>query len=175
MTSLRAMHRQAIDDGDGAARAVGSGRIGVVGLAVSLLAFVASPAYAWWGNLEKLSGAGDWHGEIYEFRVACFGDPQPEAALAATLTTEARTRSTNARIMRDLDDDAPMWVDAAYWWEQAAKAWAIALGEPDGAPVVGTSARIRSDMWEARARNRANRVRAKATATSSAGVLWSLM
>ena len=97
------------------------------GLAVVLQLAVASPADAWWGNLEKLSGAGPWRGEIYEFRVACFGDIPPEAALAAALTANATALSQVARGEKDPTESTKKWTSAADAWEQAAGAWAEAF------------------------------------------------
>jgi hypothetical protein len=130
-------------------------------LAFLLQLGLPASADAQWGKLEKLSGPGPFSGEIYEFRVVCFGD----LSRAAVLTAEAEALSTRARALERMGhaqrQDAA--TDAAAKWAEAADAWARELGED--APT---------SVQEDEVRRMANRGRAMLTATSSAGVLWSL-
>jgi hypothetical protein len=135
---------------------------------------VPAPVYAQWGKLEKLSGAGDWQGVIYEFRVACFGETTP----ASRLTRDARLAIQAAELSRNSNDpDSNEWQTAAEGWQRAANAWAQVLGETfkpsslpgrgAGNPKLAADARTSAEQSEKRAR-------AMLTSTSSAGVLWSL-
>ena len=144
------------------------------GLAMLLQLAMVAPAYAWWGNLEKLSGAGPWSGEVYEFRVACFGDRSPLVDRAAALTANARAVSAIARGGTKLSENAEEWKNAADEWEQAARAWAAALDEDYEALSPATTERQRAH--DARNQTMALKGRSDAgmMATSSAGVLWSL-
>jgi hypothetical protein len=129
--------------------------------AFTMLLGVPAPADAQWGKLEKLSGAGDWQGVIYEFRVVCFG----EKSRASDLTDEAESLSTRARALEksgDPEERKRVISAAATKWAEAADAWAQELGEDPGSAD------------ENEVRRTARRGRAMLTATSSAGVLWSL-
>ena len=145
------------------------------GLAVLLQLAVASPANAWWGNFEKLSGAGPWRGEIYEFRVACFGDSPPLVDEAAALTANASALSEVERSGTNVSENAKEWVSAAAEWEKAGRAWAAALDE--GYEAIEKNATTeRQHAYEVQNQAMALKGRSDAgmMATSSAGVLWSL-
>jgi hypothetical protein len=139
------------------------------GVAFLLPLGLAAPAYAQWGKLEKLSGAGPFTGTIYEFRVVCFGD----VSEASRLTRAAATSSATARARRKLPNNAQDWENAAAQWEQAAEAWAKELDEQYTASTE-PDPETRSNNLERSVEATARRGRAMLTATSSAGVLWSL-
>jgi len=138
------------------------------GLAAVLQLALPAPAYAWWGNLEKLSGAGPFRGEIYEFRVACFGD-RLDPSLDA-LTSEARA-------LTELAVKSPQreWAQAGEAWKKAANAWAQALGEPFVEPQkITRNGQVDEQGFAEQLRAMVYRGSARVMATSSAGVLWSL-
>ena len=60
-------------------------RLGVLWALTALVSLVLpATAQAWWERIEKLSGPGPFSGEVYEFRVACFGEVTPAAAASRT-------------------------------------------------------------------------------------------
>lgn len=144
----------------------------VVTCATVLAVHAALPAaaYAWWGKLEKLSGAGPFSGETYEFRVVCFG----ETSRASQLTAEAIDLSARARARERMPGNDNDWDDAAAKWVQAGEAWARELHEPFTLPTPGQGSRQTAEDLEIELASTARRGRAMLTATSSAGVLWSL-
>ena len=139
-------------------------RVFGVACAFTMLLGVPAPADAQWGKLEKLSGAGDWQGVMYEFRVVCFG----EKSRASDLTDEAESLARHARAItgtsKEEQEEKTRTTSAAnIKWAEAADAWTSELG--DKTPISASVEDVR---------RAARRGRAMLTATSSAGVLWSL-
>jgi hypothetical protein len=154
------------------------------GLAVLLQLGLPGRADAQWGKLEKLSGPGSFSGPVFEFRVACVGEVTPEAALAESLTRQAAELTVTARKLpagtfeNQSSEQAANWGDAVTKWEEAADAWALALGD---ARATLAQRRTRSGEVEAfvtglenNVQHGRNQYRARSMATSSAGLFWSL-
>jgi hypothetical protein len=137
--------------------------LGVIALAVMGL---PSPAYAWWGWLEKLSGPSGINGPQFDFRVVCFG----EKIEAQVLTQEAE--ALMAAAMQDMERNSARWKAAADKWQEADEAWADALGDspPD---AIKIDERSRAERLQAAVLEKQERGRAMLMATSSAGVVWS--
>lgn len=68
-------------------------------LVTLLMVLVPSPAFAWFGWLDALSGPGPWFGALFEFRLKCFGPIADKSTLQAlTAVANGLASSTpNAR------------------------------------------------------------------------------
>src|SRR4030095_9546319 len=67
--------------------------IGLV--AIGLILLRPAPAMAWFGWLDEWSGPGPFWGELYEIRIACFGEPIPTTTTLLTLAGRAFGSSEN--------------------------------------------------------------------------------
>ena len=141
----------------------------ISGVALLMLVGLPSPAAAQWGKLEKLSGPGPFTGFASEFRLACFGPPVKEIALAEALTASAATTIASVRSRGSADD--PGWMLAADAWTKSAEAWATIFGEKY-APE-STVQRDIAEKAEAAALNYRLRVEHEIAPRSAAGVFWS--
>lgn len=131
-----------------------------------------TPAYAWWEKLEKLSGPGPFSGLAVDFRVACFGEISPDATRAEAATREAIAATAAAKLTKA--DESSEWQLAEFKWAAAAAAWGRALGmTPEAVDGTGTL-RNRAEKQEQLGTDLRRAYRARSTATSAAGVDWSL-
>lgn len=150
-------------------------------LAAALLLAVPSPASAWWGWLEKLSGPSDLNGPQFDFRVVCFGDRLPPALIVlseAAAMAIAGARDVQAQPNPQEDAILKAWTAAGNAWEEAALAWADALGDRYVTPKKNDADKETEVAFQRRRATEAERYGrggpSVVTATSSAGVLWSL-
>lgn len=186
---MPAVSRQPVPALTGGARRPRRGALlATCGVTLLVLFALPAPAAAQWGKLEKLSGPGGFHGPVVQFRVACFGDVPPPAALAESLTREAIALTLTARNFQSattekaLEDTSKeresVILQAETKWEVAADAWARALGETRTPTTLKTLSDMRERVARLDSLQKDNvvpkqiRHRARSMATSSSGVAW---
>lgn len=101
-------------------------------LLVALFAVMPSPAYAWLGWLDELTGPGKFRGDLFVADVVCLGSPPTSSEVAALLSYQFRTLEIarsglqpGKREPIDVFDDVARWDRRA----PAPAEFTAALGE----------------------------------------------
>jgi hypothetical protein len=94
----------------------------LVTLGLVLMMLLPSPAFAWFGWLDKLSGAGPFWGLLFDVRAVCFGQEYDGPKLLDALATVERARTLELQSSQD--------------YKTASDAYANRGGEPNWARIA---------------------------------------
>lgn len=133
-------------------------------LAACAIVLMPSPALAWFGWLDQLTGPGPFIGLLFDTRVVCFGDRVPAILAEEALKREAAEMPPPAAGVKP---SVPDGVLAS--WRAAAKAWAAAVGEPEPVPPATNDPGQNLEFYKKVVTDARNRAAARA----AVGVLFS--
>jgi hypothetical protein len=110
-------------------------------LALLTMLLMPSPAFAWFGWLDRLSGAGSFWGLLFNVRAVCFGEKYRGPTLAEVL--DARAVAERLETQADADLTA---AGEAYARSASTKNFDVALRLYE---IAAASSRASADAWEA--------------------------